>query len=155
MRNKKVAVYTASKTTHAAFWLELRTLCPEVHWTARWPFFVSAGVEESPEQASSFWLDDQNDVRAADIVLVYAAKDDVLRGALVEVGMALEQNKKIYLLGETPSFGSWQHHPNVTHIRGLNKFLFEYAGGHLGSMDKVQARFPDICGTPIISGGDF
>jgi len=115
-----IRVYTASKLQHWRRWKDLRSQWPEVTFTARWPDIDIASVPGTPQEARAHWLDDEADVRSADVVLVYAESADNLRGALVEAGMAIALNKKVLVVGDHPDFGTWQHHPNVAHATDLD-----------------------------------
>lgn len=142
MSTRQIRVYTASKTNHAAMWLRLRAEWPEVHFTARWPLQVLAGLPETPNFAMQFWQDDLEDVKFADVVLVFAEKymepgimyvDDNgqplkeagewehLRGALVEAGMGIALGKRILVIGDAPDYGSWQHHPLCDKVDNFEK----------------------------------
>jgi len=110
-------VYGASVLFHATFWIsnhgEEKDRWPGVKWTARWPFLVAQGFTDSSINSSLFWQYDMADISNAEVVMVFAQPKDHLRGALVEAGIALGQNKPVLLVGSNPGFGSWQHHPMV------------------------------------------
>ncbi len=111
---RQVRVYTASKLQHAELWLELHKTCPEIHFTARWPFVVGK-IPDAPEFARKFWQDDHADVARADVVLVYAAgPEEHLRGALVEAGIGIALGKHIVVVGKHQDYGTWQFHPQVS-----------------------------------------
>lgn len=139
MSTRQIRVYTASKTNHAAMWLRLRAEWPEVHFTARWPMQVLAGLPQTPNFAMQFWQDDLEDVKFADVVLVYAEYHAIpfahsvmnntepkgewehLRGALVEAGMGIALGKRILVIGDAPDYGSWQHHPLCDKVENFEK----------------------------------
>lgn len=112
-----IKIYTASTLKHAPLWVALRDQWPEIEFTARWP--VDHMVGDKPKWAEDepfariFWQHDLADVTAADLVLCYGDADEKLQGALVEAGMALGQGKQVICVGHSPSFGTWQFHPNV------------------------------------------
>lgn len=109
---RQLKVYTASKTEHAQFWIELRGKWPEVHFTARWPF-MTGRVSETAYNAFQFWQDDLDDIRTSDVVMVLGKPGEHLRGALVEAGMGIALGKTILVVGEHEDYGSWQYHPLV------------------------------------------
>lgn len=115
-----IRVYTASKLQHWLKWKELRAEWPEFKFTARWPDVDIASIPGTPEQCAAHWLDDEKDVRSADVVLVYAEDGEHLRGALIEAGMAIALGKQVIVVGNHPDFGTWQHHPNVTRVADLS-----------------------------------
>jgi len=111
-------VYIASKLKHAGKFKVLREQwCPEIDLHARW--FDQAtieldGPELSPHDFHIFWLVDEEDVRIADALILYAEPGDHVRGALVETGIAIALGKLVIVVGDHPDYGTWQHHPTVT-----------------------------------------
>lgn len=114
----RLRVYTASKLPHAPKWLDLRHAWTEIQFTARWPDLVGL-IPDQEEAARVFWLQDIQDVRTADVVMVYAEHDDHLRGALVEAGAALAFGLRVLVVGQHPDYGTWQYHPGVHHANDL------------------------------------
>lgn len=112
-------VYFASKMHHAEKW---RDLYSHVHLSCRWPF-LEPFVEPSPENARKFWLDDFTDIENCDVLVCYAEEDEKLRGALVEVGIALGLGKIVYLVGDHPDFGTWRYHRLVYNYETLEQVL--------------------------------
>jgi len=106
-------VYCAGKLKDAQYWREIFRKSPTVHLHARWLAHVERETPDTPDEAQEFWLEDQEDVQAADALLVWADARDHLRGALVEVGMALAYEISVIVIGDHPDYGTWQHHPNV------------------------------------------
>ncbi len=118
-----IRVYTASKLKHAAMWREMCAATPHLQAHARWLKHSSIGTPDTPEHAAEFWLQDEQDVRDADAVLVYAADGDHLRGALVEAGIAIASGVPVVVVGKHPDYGTWQHHPGVTRMDDLASAL--------------------------------
>lgn len=122
----RISIYTASKLHHAPLWTRLADEWPEVHFTARWPklHVDPAGVprwpDDSPAHGAIFWQHDMEDVCAAQAVLCYAEPGEILRGALVEAGMALGLGRFVITVGENESFGTWQYHRNVLRVKDLS-----------------------------------
>lgn len=114
-----VRVYGASKLKHAGLWKELRTQWPEIIWTARWPVMHVGTVPDEPCFAKVFWQHDYEDVREADVVMVYAEPQDHLRGALVEAGMCIAMGGRVIVVGDNPDYGTWQYHPQVYKAKDL------------------------------------
>jgi hypothetical protein len=108
-----IRVYIASKIKYAARFRKLRHEWKKhnIELHARW--FDQAQLEDiaSPEDFHVFWLVDQHDVKTSNILIVYGEQDDHLRGALVEVGIAIAHNIPVIIVGDSPSFGTWRHHP--------------------------------------------
>ena len=114
-------VYFASKLYHASTWRNLKDA--RVHAFARWLVHEESATEDSAEEAKNFWIEDVSDVKVADAVVVYAAYDDKLRGALVEAGVALAMKVPVYVIGEHPDYGTWQYHPGVIRCDELEEAL--------------------------------
>lgn len=112
-----IKIYTASKLDHWRKWHSLRSSGIEV--TSRWidhphvtgPDAYASEAASSPETMRGCWIEDEEDVRAADAVLVYGELGENLRGALVEAGMGIALGKPVLVVGDNENFGTWQHHP--------------------------------------------
>ena len=110
-----IRVYTASKLAVAPFWKELQAKwAKDVFFHARWLRHVEVGTPDTPENAAYFWMEDEQDVETADALIVYARLEDHIRGALVEVGMAIAKNVPVIVIGTHPDYGTWQYHGGVT-----------------------------------------
>lgn len=119
-----IRVYTASKLKHAAMWREMCATTPHIQAHARWLKHNAMGTPpDTPEHAAEFWMQNEQDVRDADAVLVYAAEDDHLRGALVEAGIAIATGVPVLVIGNHHDYGTWQHHPCVTRMDDLASAL--------------------------------
>ena len=117
---RSLSIYFASKLDHAQLGQILSNEWSEFRWTARWPKLVGK-VSNAPNSASIFWDQDSADIAKSDVVLVYAEAEDVLRGALVEAGMALALDKRVVVIGENASYSTWQHHRNVIKVADLTE----------------------------------
>lgn len=111
-------IYTASKLRHAQKWRELRSEWPEFLFVSRW-IDMPTFQDGKPEVCREGWIVDEHDVRKSDIVMVYAQDSEDLRGALVEAGMGIALDKCLLLVGESESFGTWQHHPLCVKVPDL------------------------------------
>lgn len=111
-----IRVYTASKLAQAATWRLLQKQWPQVFFHARWLRHNELGTPDTPENAARFWVEDEQDVKTADAVLLFAEPAEHLRGALVEAGIAIANNIPIIIVGEHPDYGTWQYHPGVARV---------------------------------------
>jgi hypothetical protein len=127
-----IRVYTASKITTAPLWRELSKQWPHVMFHARWLKHNEIGTPDLKEYAGRFWQEDEQDVKCADAVLVYAKEGEHLRGALVEGGMAIAFKIPVIVIGEHTDYGTWQYHPCVERVKTLDE-----AGEMLKHMDKL------------------
>ena len=117
----RIKVYTASKLSEAGRWRDLKDAWPEVDFVARWPFKHVGAVPDTPTFAKVFWDHDLQDVEKSDVVLIYGAPADKLRGALVEVGMALAMGKEVIAVGDHPDYSTWQYHRRVHRVDDLSQ----------------------------------
>ena len=122
----RLKVYTASKLKEGPRWRRLAEEWPEIDIVARWPFLhvTADGAPGWPDDCAAhgsvFWQHDNEDVALSDVVLVFANRpDDVLRGALVEAGMAIALGKVVIVVGDNPGYGSWQYHQQVKRVPTL------------------------------------
>lgn len=122
----KPAIYSASKIWHNTKWVELRDVYGFLI-TARW-INVECGTYEnttgakvfSPSEKTVLWQECHHDVSIADMTVVYAEERDELRGAVMEWGINMGQNKPTYIIGDCPFFrgndrsdAAYMHHPLV------------------------------------------
>lgn len=121
----RVKVYTASKLDQLGLWQRLAVEWPEVQFTARW---VKNGVTPELDARADrkfltkAWQENLEDVLASDIVLVLPPPDGQhLRGALVEVGVALGAGKRVLLMSDHDDYGTWQNHPLVFKAHGVKQ----------------------------------
>lgn len=115
----KLRVYTASCLRHADGWKYMANDNQEIEWVARWPTEHCSNVPDNSAFARWFWSQDFEDVARADVVLVFAEGNDNLRGALVEAGIGIALHKRIIVVGEHVSYGTWQYHPSVVRVKDL------------------------------------
>lgn len=117
------AVYGASKLHHAQMWIDLAKRNRDITWRAKWPTLIGK-VDDSPENARVFWELDIANVHKSLFVLVYALPGEHLRGALVEVGVALGANRYVVTVGSHEDFGTWQYHKNVLRAASMENALW-------------------------------
>lgn len=120
-----IRIYTASKLSEASFWRHMHDEWPEVYCHARWLKHSQIGTPDSPELARRFWVEDEEDVRHADAVVVYGRDDQHLRGALVEAGIAIALRKPVFVVGTHADYGTWQYHPGVTRVASFKALRAE------------------------------
>ncbi len=115
-----IRVYTASKLAAAEVWKHLHEKWPDVYFHARWLKHMDLKTPDDRSLAAQFWVQDEEDVRHADVVLVYGREGEKLRGALVEAGMAIALGIPVVVVGEHPDYSTWQWHPGVTRVLDLD-----------------------------------
>lgn len=109
--------YIASKVKHAPRWLDLRAHGVPINST----WIDEAGEGESSDYAD-LWMRCIQEASDADALIVYVEPGEHLKGALVEVGVALASGKEVRVVGELPS-KSLVHHPLVRQFKTLDDAL--------------------------------
>ena len=121
---KMLRVYPASKTYYAPLFQAYNLKQSKVFFCARWLQHHQHGTPDTSEHAAAqFWQQDEKDVAGSDAVLVYGEPDDVLKGALVEAGMAIAYGVPVILIGEHPAWSTWRWHPEVFHADTIEKAI--------------------------------
>lgn len=121
-----IRVYPSSKVKHAPMWRELHRDAPHVFLNARW---IKRAEHESDLKENGFkdlWNECQDDIESADAVLVYAEDGDVLKGALVEVGMALANGIRVIIIVSEHNrlaYGTWVHLDSVEWVTSMEDAL--------------------------------
>jgi hypothetical protein len=124
-------VYAASRASipeRGAMWRTLR---------AQGARIVSSWIDEDGEgQTDDFgelWSRIESEIRSADRLVLYAETDDFpLKGALIEVGMAIAMGKPVFLVLPEVTLdprnfrplGSWAAHPSVTRVDSVAEVVF-------------------------------
>lgn len=102
-------IYIASKTVHAPRWRELRAAGLPIN--SSW--IDEAGKGESAS-LSNLWIRCINEARSADCLIAYREPGEVLKGAFVEIGAALGEGKRVFLVGFQEDNFSFKNHPLCT-----------------------------------------
>jgi nucleoside 2-deoxyribosyltransferase len=112
-------VYTASKPRHARMWRAMRKAGLNV--IATW---INYKDDTEVSDWEKLWIDCANEAAAADITLVYVEKGDELRGAYVEMGIAMASGKTVFLANpDGVRVTDAVHHPRVTEFHSLEEAL--------------------------------
>ena len=99
-------IYTASKTTHADKWRALRR---EHDVTASW---IDAATEGQSADCSELAAQCITDIECADFLLLYCEPGELLKGALIEAGIALAFGKEVRCVGKCASLSRvFNQHP--------------------------------------------
>ena len=95
---RRPRIYMASKVHRAEGWRALRSVYPIV---SRW---IDKPAEMSAREYRQLWVECIEDAaERADMVVVFAAEGDTLKGCLVECGAALGAGKPVYQVGDCAS----------------------------------------------------
>lgn len=133
-------IYIASKTRHAPRWIQhKRDGAPII---SSWIYEADVGATCN---FSELWTRIQREVSLSKVLILYVEAEDAgkLKGAFIEVGMALAYGVRVIVAAEgfgVPDrgdnfapHGSWIHHPNVTFLCGQHALerAFSLAHRHL------------------------
>jgi len=131
----KPKVYTASKLHHHVLWKSLRANrdWDFVEWTASWIDVpqIQNELDGEPVELSVYsgaWSQNIWDVRRSDFLLLYAGRENALRGALIEAGCAIGNGIQVLAVGVSPD-NTWLHHPGVKtfpNLVGARQHLYKF-----------------------------
>lgn len=110
-------IYIASKACHRPLWREFREAGHNI--ISRW-IDVPDKYSEDPEglDFTQLWQWCVEDVISCDALVCHVEPGEVLKGAILEVGVALAHNKRVILLGPRREYlnnGTWINHPGIEH----------------------------------------
>jgi hypothetical protein len=110
----KPKIYVASKARHRPRWRALRDTFG-YHIISQW-IDVDDGYSEDPTglDYGKLWKACIQDVQDCDVLVLYVETDEHLKGALVELGVALGLKKEIIVTGDLGDNGTWFNHDQVT-----------------------------------------
>jgi nucleoside 2-deoxyribosyltransferase len=95
------AIYTASKTKHAEKWRSLRDDGHRI---------VSTWIDEAEPGQTADYSELANrclaEIAEADYVLLYCESEEILKGAIIEAGMALALGKPVRCVGDCLSISA-------------------------------------------------
>lgn len=135
MYQNQIVVSVCAKLRHAPMFLKLREQYPDIHFISRWIVTASLGSEE--QKPVYEWMGEaEMEICNSHCVIVYAERGEVLKNALVQVGLALRQRTPVYVIGENSSYAEWQFWaPLVTRATNLNQCI---------KMIKARFRGPSV-----------
>lgn len=122
---KNIRVYVASKLRHAEMFMKLRNEYPDIHFTASWPITAALGSEAN--RPIYQWMSESEiQILNSDCVLVYAEAGEILKTALLQVGMAYSRRIPIFVVGEHTSYATWQFNSElVTRSPNIKQAMIE------------------------------
>lgn len=116
IKNDKPQVYVASKLSLASEWKTFRQIWePSFCVNSSWIDIIGK-VPDDPEYAQHFWLLDFFDIRNCNFLIIKGTETIPLKGALVEAGYALANDKTVITIGDHISYKTWQHYPPVQNV---------------------------------------
>lgn len=112
-----IRVYIAGKIDRAAEFRLIRDIWREEGIEVCSTWLDQAHLElngtPTPSEFRVHWLNDEEDVKSANVLVLYGAGDDRLRGGLIEAGIAIAMNIPVIVIGNHHDYGTWQHHVGV------------------------------------------
>lgn len=130
-------IYVSSIPGRAEMWKELRD---EKGWS-----IISTWIDDSGAGQTELWQRITTEVSSCDSLILYFGENDrVLKGALVEAGMALSLGKHVFVVFEESltmaemenTLGSWLAHPNV--VLSASLFLVHIKAKQLHSTHRRE-----------------
>ncbi len=111
--NEKPKIYLASKAKHRPRWREFRDSLG-YNIISRW-IDTDDQYSEDPTglDYGKLWEMCIQDAKNCDVLVLYVEPDEHLKGALVELGVALALGKEIIVTGDLGDNGSWHNHHKV------------------------------------------
>jgi hypothetical protein len=111
----KPTIYTASKPRHAPMWRKLRMEGYNI--IATWIDYADGSAIADWQK---LWLDCTKEAAAANITLLYVEKDDEIRGAYVEMGIAIANHRRVMFVNpDRVHVSDAINHPLVTQYDNL------------------------------------
>lgn len=116
----KTRIYIASKTKHANRWRMLR----DEHQVPIISSWIDEAGEGQTEDWGELWHRIQDEILSSNVLVLYREPNEVLKGALAELGMAVmvpKFNYDIFALGHFPDEDRYSvvKHPSVNRIEVL------------------------------------
>ncbi|MBA1159361.1 hypothetical protein [Microvirga mediterraneensis] len=115
-KERGTSIYIASKTAHAPRWREARANGAPIIST----WIDEAGVGET-KCFADLWCRCASEAAEADVLIVYREPGEILKGAFVEVGCALNAGKPVYAVGCDDL--SFTHHRLVTKFATIREAM--------------------------------
>ncbi len=129
-------IYIASKANHRPTWRLLRD--EGVPIISRWiDVDDKYSVDPAELDFQALWDTCVEDVLACDVLVCYVEPGEVLKGAILELGIAIGAGKKILLVGDREDYlknGTWFNYRGCDHRVGweieevLRDFIDEQEG---------------------------
>lgn len=125
----KPKIYIASKAHHRPQWRELRNKGYDI--ISQW-IDINDKYSQDPTglDYTKLWDACVQDVRKCDILILYVEKDEHLKGALVQLGVALGLGKEIIVTGIFgDDNGTWYHNEKIQVSNLAIEDLLKYVYG--------------------------
>lgn len=131
--SRRPKVYVASRASHPelpALWRQLRAEGADIVST-----WIDVQGEEGRDLAQ-LWTDIEEQVRACDRLVLYVrAQDFPLKGAFIEVGLAMGMGKPVLVVlqdvevdpASLRPVGSWLRHPGVAQVHDLRSAVMDWS----------------------------
>jgi nucleoside 2-deoxyribosyltransferase len=90
--------------------------------TSRWLGKEFKGTDKhTVEERQAIAVEDEQDVRSADTLVLISCERRVPGGKFIEVGIALGERKPVYVLGHRENMLMW--HPSITLVESVDALM--------------------------------
>lgn len=110
-------IYVASKTKHFKKWLAFRDAGYAINST-----WLDEALPGQSKDLGDLWVRCCMEVNQAGVLVAYREKGEILKGAMIEIGVALSKPKPVLLVGDWEDM-SFLQHPTVKRISTLNEAM--------------------------------
>jgi hypothetical protein len=114
MHARTGGIYIASKTKHAKVWKAYR----DAGFPLASTWIDEAGKGET-ENFADLWMRCVWEATNCAVLIAYREKDEVLKGAMIEIGCAIASGRLVLLCGDWEGF-SFTAHPLVKIVENIN-----------------------------------
>lgn len=111
-----MSIYIASKACHWKRWQELRAAGAPIIST-----WIDEGAIGATSSFSDLWQRCVSEAASCSALICYAEEGEILKGALVEIGVALASGRPVYIVG--PVSATFCHHPLVRQCEDMEEAL--------------------------------
>ena len=123
MYQSQIIVSIAAKLRHAEMFKKLRENHPDIHFISRWIVTTEKGSEEQ-KPVYEWMREAEIEIANSHCMLVWAERGEILKNALIQVGMAIAMRIPVIVVGENASYAEWQFwQPYVSRSSNLNQAI--------------------------------
>jgi hypothetical protein len=129
----KPKIYIASKAKHRPRWRDFRDVMGYdiiSKWIDTEDTYIGISVADNSDlDYTKLWRECVQDVKDCDVLVMYVEEGERMKGALIELGIALGLRKEIIVTGPLGDNGTWHHHDLVEVSDKSIEDLMEYIYG--------------------------
>lgn len=103
---KMNTIYVASKIIHAPMWREYRDK-RNMPISSSW---INNPTDNVEQDFKKMWVKYINEIKSSNFLIAYRESNEILKGAYIEIGVALSSDIEVFLVGIEPGV-SFAFHP--------------------------------------------